>query len=144
MGKRSTQAQAAAAAAATGTSIFSRQRKVAAPGKADQHDYQQDHEDHLSLNLKKTKVNSLRKMNKKRTGVMKQMLEKFPKPDRSNNNELPAQAAADDHHHHHQEEEPIYESRKLLIRQMQGMIAKEVLKDRKRQRGSDTVGKLYT
>ena len=137
MGKRSTQAPAAA----TGTSIFSRQRKVAAPGKADQHDYQQDHEDHLSLNLKKTKVNSLRKMNKKRTGVMKQMLEKFPKPDRnnmSNNNEPPAAQAADDH----QEEEPIYESRKLLIRQMQGMIAKEVLKDRKRQRGSDTVGKL--
>ena len=38
--------------------------------------------------------------------------------------------------------EEIYQSRKLLIRQMQGMIAKEVLKDRKRQRGSDTVGKL--
>ena len=35
------------------------------------------------------------------------------------------------------EEEPIYESRKLLIRQMQGMIAKEVLKDRKGTVGSE-------
>ena len=35
------------------------------------------------------------------------------------------------------ESEPIYESRKLLIRQMQGMIAKEVLKDRKGTVGSE-------
>ena len=52
---------------------------------------------------------------------MKQMLDKFPKQEKNNNEEQKQE----------QEEEPIYESRKLLIRQMQGMIAKEVLKDRK-------------
>ena len=121
--------------------IFSRQRKALKEGNNNNIDINTngaaaaaiiEDNDRLNHNLKKTRKQlennnkSLRRM-KKRGGVMRQMLEKFPasKPNFNQDNEVA------------NEEEPIYESRKLLIRQMQGMIAKEVLKDRKGTVGSE-------
>ena len=116
--------------------------------------------DRLNNNLKKSSRmknssgDSLRKMKKR--GVIRQMLEKFPKPNHQqqngNNYQINLQthanhrnAAVDDHaadvfekeENEDEDGEEIYESRKLLIRQMQGMIAKEVLKDRKGTVGSE-------
>ena len=117
--------------------IFSRQRKALKEGNNNNIDINTstniiEDNDRLNHNLKKTRKQlennnkSLRRM-KKRGGVMRQMLEKFPasKPNLTQPDETK------------EEEEPIYESRKLLIRQMQGMIAKEVLKDRKGTIGSE-------
>ena len=53
------------------------------------------------------------------------------------NHETTKQEHQQEHLNAEDSEEPIYESRKLLIRQMQGMIAKEVLKDRKGTVGSE-------
>ena len=120
--------------------------------------------DRLNNNLKKSSRmknssgDSLRKMKKR--GVIRQMLEKFPKPNQQqngNNYQINLQTHAnhrnavvvEDHANVYEQEvenndvndendgEEIYESRKLLIRQMQGMIAKEVLKDRKGTVGSE-------
>lgn len=135
--------------------LFSRQRQAALKDNT----IEADSNDRLNNNLKKSSrmknsTDSLRKMKKR--GVIRQMLEKFPKT-------IPTTTTSTAHHEHqfhensyeisadHQmektreienqgeetEEEPIYESRKLLIRQMQGMIAKEVLKDRKGTVGSE-------
>ena len=123
--------------------LFSRQRQA-----LKDHIIEADN-DRLNNNLKKSSrmknsTDSLRKMKKR--GVIRQMLEKFPKPNHSNNNNSNLLAFSNNHIDSNQntsknvdedEEEPIYESRKLLIRQMQGMIAKEVLKDRKGTVGSE-------
>ena len=98
------------------------------------------------LNIKKSKLKinneknrSLKRMKKR--GVMQQVMEKFPQKS-SKNAEIPTETGNKITSNNHSgnpagEEEPIYESRKLLIRQMQGMIAKEVLKDRKGTVGSE-------
>jgi hypothetical protein len=120
----------------------------------------------IKTNMKKSRqksenTRSLRKM-KKRGGVVRQMLEKFPKPNkpsaaprvieemegpydiiaarRQEDVELESrkdQPSSSSKANLMDQEEPIYESRKLLIRQMQGMIAKEVQKDRKGTVGSE-------
>ena len=111
--------------------LFSRQRQA-----LKDHIIEADN-DRLNNNLKKSSrmknsTDSLRKMKKR--GVIRQMLEKFPKPNHSNNNNSNLLAFSNNHIDSNQntsnnvdedEEEPIYESRKLLIRQMQGMIAKD-------------------
>ena len=105
------------------------------------------------LNIKKSKLKmnneknrSLKRMKKR--GVMQQVMEKFPQKS-SKNAEMPVETEPERpfsrdinavNQKPETEAEPIYESRKLLIRQMQGMIAKEVLKDRK---GTDGVGSEY-
>ena len=142
--------------------LFSRQRQAALK------DTIEADNDRLNNNLKKSSrmknsTDSLRKMKKR--GVIRQMLEKFPKTiptttittthehqfheKTGNNNNHEASGAEliektreiennpDEEEAETEEEEPIYESRKLLIRQMQGMIAKEVLKDRKGTVGSE-------
>ena len=97
--------------------IFSRQRKALKEGNNNNIDINTngataaaiiEDNDRLNHNLKKTRKQlennnkSLRRM-KKRGGVMRQMLEKFPasKPNFNQDNEVA------------NEEEPIYESRKL-------------------------------
>ena len=132
--------------------LFSRQRQAALKDNT----IEADSNDRLNNNLKKSSrmknsTDSLRKMKKR--GVIRQMLEKFPKPipttttthehqfhekTGNNNNETAAEEKTREiENNQDEEEEPIYESRKLLIRQMQGMIAKEVLKDRKGTVGSE-------
>ena len=121
--------------------IFSRQRKALKEGNNNNIDINTtaiiEDNDRLNHNLKKTRKQlennnkSLRKM-KKRGGVMRQMLEKFPASKNHLNNQQEDEVEVAT-----VTEEPIYESRKLMIRQMQGMIAKEVLKDRKGTVGSE-------
>ena len=98
------------------------------------------------LNIKKSKLKmnneknrSLKRMKKR--GVMQQVMEKFPQKASKNAEIMHADIDEKPNIHsgntEQDESEPIYESRKLLIRQMQGMIAKEVLKDRKGTVGSE-------
>ncbi len=129
--------------------IFSRQLRAKSP-TIDENDHYNE-----GLNVKKTRLKnnmdasmknrSLKRMKKK--GVMQQVLGKFPKKQEKNPHqksspenvqiEMVKKQDSNQDQGIENEPEPIYESRKLLIRQMQGMIAKEVLKDRKGTVGSE-------
>ena len=108
------------------------------------------------LNIKKSKLKmnneknrSLKRMKKR--GVMQQVMEKFPQKS-SKNAEIPIETEPERpfsrdinavNQKPETEAEPIYESRKLLIRQMQGMIAKSQHKNNRqsaKKRNTKTKG----